>query len=398
MSTTYEVGGVRRPRPFRIQKFAHFGFNVNDIDASTAFYEGALGFARTDMIDLQTVPAIAKGFAPGVDGRLVFTRFAGDHHALIYMHRDVAAFMGGGDEPDLTTNQITWQVSSLREIVEAEKYLLDRNVRIVRVGRDMPGGNWHVYFTDPDGHVFELSYGMEQIGWSGHSRPASMHKPWFGVPGLPRISEVEEVNAAEAAGVDLSAGHRYAGIPGPTVDVDGTLLPRPFWLQALGPVGVFSRVLDEALEFYTDDLGLTVTEEVSVLGLPVYFMRAGHEHHSLVLAPIGLREKLGWADSTTNIYLGVQVGSYAQLRAAVGHLAAQGYERLQVPAELHTGIEYAAHFLDPSGHRVQLYHAMEHVGWDGRPRPASRRPTVTEPWPESIESDLVGEPFMGPVW
>ena len=76
----------------------------------------------------------------------------------------------------------------------------------------------------------------------------------------------------------------------------------------------------------------------------------------------------------------------------------QGYERLQVPAELHTGIEYAAHFLDPSGHRVQLYHAMEHVGWDGRPRPASRRPTMTEPWPESIESDLVGEPFMGPVW
>ncbi|MFD0439975.1 VOC family protein [Streptomyces chartreusis] len=397
MSVTYDVGGVRLPRPFRIQKFAHFGFNVDDIDKTGEFYEGALGFARTDMIDLQRVPPIAKGLAPGVDGRLVFTRFSGDHHALIYMHRDAAAFMGGGDEPDLTTNQITWQVGSLREIVEAERYLLDRNVKIVRVGRDMPGGNWHVYFTDPDGHVFELSYGMEQIGWSGHSRPSALHKPWFGVPELPRISDAEEINKAEAAGVDLSAGHRYTGTPGPTVDVDGTLLPRPFSVQALGPVGVFSRVLDQALEFYTDGLGFTVTEEVSVHGLPVYFMRVGHEHHSLVLAPIELRERLGWPDRTTNMYLGVQVGSYRQLRAAITHLLDQGYERVRVPAEMHTGIDYAAHFADPSGHRIQIYYAMEHVGWDGRPRPAELRAKMEEPWPESIESDLVGEPFMGPV-
>ncbi len=398
MSNVYDVGGVQMTRPFKIQQFAHFGFNVDDIDAASEFYEDTLGFARTDCVDLQAVPAISKGLGEEVDGRLVFTRFSSDHHALIYMHRDAAGFMGGGAATDITTNQITWQVSSLREIVDAERFLLDRDVPIVRVGRDMPGGNWHVYFVDPDGHVIELSYGMEQIGWSGLSKPAAMHKPRFGVPDLPQLTEVDEVSKAQAKGVDLGAGHRYRGCDGESYDVGGVLLPRPFWIQGMGPVGIFSRKPEDALEFYTEALGFSLTEEVTVNGLPCWFLRTRHEHHSLIIAPIALREALGWPSNTTSMLLGVQVGSYTQLRAAIETLTKHGYQRIRVPRELHTGIDYAAHFLDPSGHRIQLYHAMEHVGWDGKPRPTELRPEVGEDWPDTIESDLVGQAFMGPVW
>ena len=39
-----------------------------------------------------------------------------------------------------------------------------------------------------------------------------------------------------------------------------------------------------------------------------------------------------------------------------------------IPPELHPGIDYAAQVFDPDGHCIQLYHAMEQIGWDGKPR------------------------------
>jgi hypothetical protein len=35
---TYEVGGVRMSRPFKIRRFGHFGFNLDRLDEGIAFY------------------------------------------------------------------------------------------------------------------------------------------------------------------------------------------------------------------------------------------------------------------------------------------------------------------------------------------------------------------------
>ena len=72
-------------------------------------------------------------------------------------------FAGLAVPKDVTVNQITWQVSSLREVVGGNAWLKDR-IRVVRTGRDMPGSNWHFYPVDPCGHTNELYYGIEQIG------------------------------------------------------------------------------------------------------------------------------------------------------------------------------------------------------------------------------------------
>ena len=48
----------------------------------------------------------------------------------------------------------------------------------------------------------------------------------------------------------------------------------------------------------------------------------------------------------------------------------------RIPFELHPGIDYAAHAIGPDGHCIELYHAMEQIGWDGRPRPAAQRRRV----------------------
>jgi hypothetical protein len=99
--------------------------------------------------------------------------------------------------------------------------------------------------------------------------------------------------------------------------------------------------------------------------------------------------------------LGLQVANYRQLRDAVAFLRAHGAGIVELPPELHPGIDYAAHVLDPDGHVVQLYHQMEQIGWDGRPRPRTQRRTALPhaAWPDTLEaaSDAYcGEPFMGP--
>ena len=84
-------------------------------------------------------------------------------------------------------------------------------MEIQRVGRDMPGSNWHTYVYDPDGHTNELYYGIEQIGWDGLSKPGAMYDRGFReAPPLPQIPTSAEVEDARATGRSTSrAGYRH---------------------------------------------------------------------------------------------------------------------------------------------------------------------------------------------
>jgi hypothetical protein len=49
---TYEVGGVRMARPFKIRRFGHVGFNLDRLDEGVTFYTDELGFRVTDEVSL----------------------------------------------------------------------------------------------------------------------------------------------------------------------------------------------------------------------------------------------------------------------------------------------------------------------------------------------------------
>ncbi|MDH3598720.1 MAG: extradiol dioxygenase, partial [Candidatus Tectomicrobia bacterium] len=98
---------------------------------------------------------------------------------------------------------------------------------------------------------------------------------------------------------------------------------------------------------------------------------------------------------------GVEVGSYEQLRQAVSFLKSHGVTLLDtLPPELSPGMDYVAYALDPDGHCIQLYYYMEQLGWDGQPRPQSKRRQVNGEWPETLEplSDTyVDQVYQGPL-
>jgi catechol 2,3-dioxygenase-like lactoylglutathione lyase family enzyme len=398
----YNVGGILLDRPFKIRRLGHFGFNLDRLEEARHFYGDLLGFIVSDKADFSRAPWFPKDRNLG-DTHGYFMRYGTDHHAMVLFSKPVMEQRADRKfTQGVTINQITWQCGSLREIGDAHTYFQEQQVRLQRVGRDMPGSNWHVYVYDPDGHTNELYYGIEQIGWNQKSKPRAMYYRGFQEkPELPQMSEAAELADAEAKGIDVYSGHRpqLPNGDGASYDVDGVLLPRPFKITKIGPVRLFVEDVDRAEDFYTRHLGFTQSEESQYQGARCVFLRCGAEHHSLALYPKELRGVLGLSDKTSCLSFGVELANYTQLRQAVAFLKSQGVELIDLPPELYPGIDYAAFARDPNGHLIQLYYYMEQIGWDGRVRSSAERRPVSREWPEALEplaDSYIDQVFQGP--
>ncbi|MEA2639240.1 MAG: hypothetical protein QOF51_634, partial [Chloroflexota bacterium] len=384
--------GILLDQPFKIRRLGHFGLNYANFDDAVHFYADLLGFRISDS-------------SPNGN----FMRYGSDHHAFNLARQrlpDPQATNAPGArryKPEITINQITWQTQSLSEPVGAVDYFAERGIELQRTGRDGAGSNWATYFYDPEGHTNELYYGIEQIGWDGHAKPAEYRHPVREKVKLPQPSEFDEIQESLATtGVPIMAGHRHLETLPPSYDVSGIMLPRPFKIVKHGPVYLFMDDVERARAFYVKELGFTVTEEAEWQGERCVFLRCNTEHHSLGLYPKRWRELLGLSAHTTCMAFGLQLANYQQLKDAVRFLREHGMrvETDLIPPELHPGIDYVAHAFDPDGHCLQLYYYMEQIGWDGVPRPKSARRQVDQhDWPEALEplSDtFTGESFLGP--
>ncbi|MEU4169242.1 VOC family protein [Streptomyces sp. NPDC026665] len=390
--TLYDVDGELLPRPFKTGRLGHFGLYVRDIPASLAFYQDVLGFRRTDAL-------------PGPEGSAppygVFLTYNADHHAMVVIDAEVGKARGDAYAQGVTINQMSFQVATLREVVEANAMLTRRAKPVRRVGRDVPGSNWAVYFTDPDRNTVELFYGMEQIGWDRRSKPPEFIEYRSAEPPrLPQPAELDEVRAVQDTGTDIGSGHQWSETREAVFDVGGVLLPRPFKIVNSGPISLFVSDIEASIAFYVDEMGMAVTEETTYAGERVVYLRSGTEHHTITLLPLALRRTVGLDQFSTLAAYGLQVGSYRQLRDAAAFLEAEGCAIVELPRELHLGIDYALHVTDPDGHTVQIYHQMEQVGTLGRPMTAAERRRPAAAWPRTLTPLGPTSPnptFQGPL-
>jgi catechol 2,3-dioxygenase-like lactoylglutathione lyase family enzyme len=397
----FNVGGVMLDRPFRIRRLGHFGVNVSRMEESLRFYCDLLGFVISDELDWgpRLTPDQRRQLGDHPTTRGYFTRYGTDHHAFVLFPKETLHVMRPAEPPQITINQITWQVGSLAEIVGGSRFFDQRSIRVHRSGRDTPGSNWHTYPYDPDGHINELYYGIEQVGWNGFSKPRSMYNRGFReTPPLPQISEFDEVQNAMAEGIDLQSGFRAVDNNPRIFDVDGILLARPFKIVRIGPVRLFVQDVDRARAFYESVMGLTPAATVTWHGHRCELLRVNTEHHALALYPMALRDELSLSPHTTLMSFGVQLANYRQLRDAVVFLRDRGVQVRELPPELSPGIDYSALAIDPEGHAVQLYYYMQQVPPPGSPNPVSGVERI-EDWPATVEAradSFLGEPYLGP--
>jgi len=401
----FDVGGVLLDRPFKIRRLGHFGYNTNKMEDSIAFYRDLLGFRMTDPIDFAKVipvPHLFDGLGPTVG---YFMTHGTDHHSHVIFPKpvmDKLASQHGAPRREVTTNQITWQVGTLREVGDGIDWFKSIGINPGRIGRDVPGSNWHSYPPDPEGHTNEIYYGIEQIGWNLQAKPPEVKKRGFhDKPELPQMCEYQELEMFAKEGMDLRAGFRHVEKLPFKYDVGGVTLARPFKVIKIGPVRLFVQDVAKCLDFYTRIMGLRVTEEIDYQGHRCVFLRCNTEHHSLALYPVALRAKLGLSPHTTCMSFGNQVGDYRQLKNAVEFLKANGVTIKYLPPELFPGIDYSAFAVDPDGHTVQLYYYMEQLGWDGKARPRSERRRVdNSKWPATVDAmadTFDGETLLGPL-
>ncbi|RJF95575.1 VOC family protein [Noviherbaspirillum saxi] len=376
----YNVEGILLDRPFRIRRIGHFGHHTHDISATVDFTASKLGLLPSDQHDFhRRFPELGKTDATGW-----FFRCASDHHCLVVASHKLLATM----EPARTgeiVNQLSWQIGSLQEVVDAIEYL-DKNAKLRRVGRDAPGSNYHAYAYDPDGYVNEVYYGMEQIGWDGCSKPDTMyHQALKTCPELPRQPEYLEVDDSHTRNEHLN-GFRWRESRPASYPVAGILMPQPFKLTHLGRITLFVSDLPTSLDFYCNVMGLKVTERLKVRGHECAYLRADNEHHTLALYPNALRDILGFSAS-----YGMAVATYEQLKAARRFLQEQGLRILNVPAELSPGVRYGFWVQGPDPVAVHIYYGMDRIGRDGIAPQPTTLPLSASDWPETIVHG-------GPAW
>lgn len=140
--------------PFSINKIGHVVLMVQDLEKSVEFYTQVLGFRVSDVYPSTMVP-----------GRMVFMRCANDHHGV--------ALVGGAGAPGNSNelNHMAFKVSTLDEVFRARDHLDKHGVKILFHGRRRAGCQVAVEFLDPDNHVLEIYWGIDQIGTNGAARP-----------------------------------------------------------------------------------------------------------------------------------------------------------------------------------------------------------------------------------
>ena len=84
----YNVGGVTLPRPFKIRRLGHFGFNVSNMPENLRFYRDLLGFKVSDELDFGANPQRAEMLKDVQNTRGYFMHHGGDHHSFVLFPKE----------------------------------------------------------------------------------------------------------------------------------------------------------------------------------------------------------------------------------------------------------------------------------------------------------------------
>ncbi len=163
MPFDYEVDGIRMPRPFKITQIGPVSLLVPDMEAALKFYRDDLGLRVTEALEWQ-------------GHRCVFLRSNTDHHVLALYDWDLAESLGLSQHSYCMSFGV--RVYSYRQLRDAMRFLEEHGIEIRCLPPELtPGMDYTAFAVDPDGHLIQLYYYMEQVGWDGRPRPADQRRP-----------------------------------------------------------------------------------------------------------------------------------------------------------------------------------------------------------------------------
>lgn len=149
-----------------LQSFSHVGVCVSDLERSTAFYEGVLGFRQLFTMELGTELAATME----IDGRFESRMLVRDDVLVELLHWIEPEASGDGERRPMDRFGLThlcFRVDDVDDLVEAAERLggrVHRQTRTVLSGQGVGGGDVTLlYLTDPDGTRIELMAGSPDL-------------------------------------------------------------------------------------------------------------------------------------------------------------------------------------------------------------------------------------------
>jgi len=143
---------------------------------------------------------------------------------------------------------------------------------------------------------------------------------------------------------------------------------RPFALRKIGHVVLNVADLEASVRFYTEVLGLLVSDRYPDSTVPggMVFLRCNTDHHGVALVGGGASSER----STLN-HFAFEVGSLDEVFRARAWLREHGVPIL-FEGRRRAGCQVAVEFTDPDGNNLEIYWNIDQIGTEGQVRPASQ--------------------------
>jgi len=148
----------------------------------------------------------------------------------------------------------------------------------------------------------------------------------------------------------------------------------PFGLRKIGHVVLNVTDLEVSVRFYTEVLGLLVSDRYPDSMVPggMVFLRCNTDHHGVALVGGGRK-----GERSSLNHFAFEVGSLDEVFRARAWLREHGVP-IVFEGRRRAGCQVAVEFTDPDGNNLEIYWNIDQVGTDGHARPGSQwRPART---------------------
>lgn len=116
-------------------------------------------------------------------------------------------------------------------------------------------------------------------------------------------------------------------------------------VTGLGHVGLYVKDMPKMVDFFTNFLGLHVTDRADDRWIVFLSAQPDAEHHELALAQSD-------TETSNAQQISFKVGSLADLKEFYNPIRAEG---LEIDRVVNHGIAFGCYFKDPEGNRIEVY-------------------------------------------
>jgi catechol 2,3-dioxygenase len=160
----------------------------------------------------------------------------------------------------------------------------------------------------------------------------------------------------------------------------------PIKVKKLGHVVFHVSDIERSTKFWTEIMGFVISDRNE---RGTVFLHCGSDHHIIGLSAAKEQYAQPTKDQVGLDHCAFEVGNVAELFKIRDFLKAKGVE-IHYEGRRGVGGNLGIEFCDPDGFSIEVYAAMDQIGWDGKTRPSDQwyRALTLE---EAVEKPMPGQ-------